>query len=176
MTTTSPTLRPTIARLATWLAALALLPAALAAPVAIDAAGIAFSDIEAGDAASAGVDLAYDGGWVVVFGAPGAGALGDAVVAGVHDVLPVDALGAVVIDEALARIALVEHVGDGVAFVLDAASPAAAAASFAAAFEALGGDVTADTTGHVLTVVTASGVVRAVFGADVDGIRVYLGS
>lgn len=176
MTTTSPTLRPTIARLATWLAALALLPAALAAPVAIDAAGIAFSDIEAGDAASAGVDLAYDGGWVVVFGAPGAGALGDAVVAGVHDVLPVDALGAVVIDEALARIALVEHVGDGVTFVLDAASPAAAAATFASSFDALGGHVEADLAAHVLTVTTEHGTIRAVFGVEADGVRVYLGS
>lgn len=176
MTTTTKDPRSTTTRLAAFLAALALLPAALAAPVSIDAAGVPFADVEAGYVTSAGVDLAYDGGWVVVFRAAGEGSLGDAIVGGTCSALPVDALGAVVTGEALARIELVTAVGDGVTFVLAAASPAAVAATFATVFEALGGQVEADLGAHVLTVTTTDGTVRAVFGADADGVRVYLGS
>lgn len=174
---TLPSARPNAGRLAAWLAALALLPVGLAAaPVTVDASGVAFADVESGVVATAGIELAHDGGWVVAFGAAGEGALGDAIVTGTLGTLPTDALGSILLDEALARVSLVEHVGDGVTFVVDGTSVSAVADAFAAAFQALGGEVRADLAAHVLTVSTSDGTLRAVFGSAPGGVRVYLGS
>jgi len=174
-TRTTPANRPGALALAVLLT---ILPLASAAAPIVDAAAVPFDDAgvftDYGTFA-AGIDLAWDDGLVLMFVAPGAGALGDARFASFGD-LPTNALGQAVTEEALGRTGLVESYPNGVAFVTTATSVDAVTAAFAARLASLDFAVDVTTGARSFEFSRGAETYRAVFGAHADGVQVYLGN
>ncbi len=164
--------------------ALVLASAVLALPfgfaaghVGVDASSVPFADLDA-DANLAGVGLVSDGGQlVVVFSSEGAGALGDAVVPVVDaDGYPVNALGDVIVGEALVRSELIEATPGGFTFVQNSEDAVGTAASYALELADLGFEVAYEVGGHVVDFGQAGSTYRATFGIVEGGVRVYFGA
>jgi hypothetical protein len=160
-------------------AAVLALPLAFAAePIGVDATAVPFADLDPSDAYLVGVDLALeDGQLVLVFSAGGEGALGDAIVpAADPDGYPVNALGDVVIDEALVRSELVVAEPGGFTFVQDGADVIDTATAYARALAELGFEVAHETGARIVDFGHGGDAYRATFGVVDGGVRVYLGA
>ncbi len=152
---------------------------ALATPAALAANHLSVSATSAPFAEApdlVGLDLAWDAGLVIVLGDEGTGGLGDAMVPNASvEPLPTDALGSVIVDEALGRTGVLAERAGGVQFVVDATSPGALADAFAARLEALGFGVAATPSGRVLTFERDGASYRATFATQATGVQVYIG-
>lgn len=175
--------RPTFAlrqafALALIFAVLALPVALAAAPVGVDASAVPFADLDAADAYLVGVELATDGGQlVVVFSPEGQGTLGNAVVPVVDPGgYPVNALGDVVVAEALMRSELIVARPRGFTFIQDGGDVFGTAAAYAHELAGLGFDVAFDRGGRIVDFSYAGSPYRATFGFVDGGVRVYLGA
>lgn len=153
-------------------AALALPTALASGPLRVDASNAPFAD----EVAAMGVDLAWDGGLVLVLAGEGVGPLGDAIVPIVDaDGLPTDALGRVIADEAVARSGVVATTAGGVRFLLAGDDARSAAVDFSERLTDLGFGVDASSDGRVLTFARDGGTFRATFAVRDAGIAVFVG-
>ena len=172
-TTTRPLARRALAALAaSWCLAL---PIALAAtPPSVGATDVPFAD----GVDRAGIDLAWDDGLVLVLGAAGQGALGDALVPAYDTAaLPTDALGRVVAAASLEAVGIVEAFEGGLAFeVADVEDVDAVVRAFALRLGELGFGVDHRLGERTFSFERDGVAYRAVFGAAEGGLRVYLGS
>lgn len=166
----APSIRPGILAL-TALLVVAPFAAAAGAP-SVDASHVLFGDATV---IEAGIDLAWDDGLVVVLGAPGEGALGDASFVPAND-LPTNAVGEIISAEALRRTGLVSNYANGVMFTTTSTSVDAVTAAFAERLAALGFAIDHAPGARDFRFTQDGDSYRAVFGAHADGVTVYLGN
>jgi hypothetical protein len=152
--------------------ALALAVPLASAQVTVDSTGVAYQD----GVTTVGVSVGWDGDLVIAFGASDAGLPKAMLPAYVAADLAVDALGR--IDPAAAERAIdwLQRYPTGIAFHVDAVSPSAVAAAFAAHLSEAGFTVVAEPDGSALRFGVGPLTYRAVFGASEAGVVVYLGS
>ena len=153
--------------------ALLALPVAHASSAfAVDASA---APLAAGVAAF-GVDLAWDGGLVLVLSEAGTGALGDMALSDhATDALPTDALGRILTGDAPRIVApgLVEP--GGFTFVQDASHVEDVVQAYAARLTELGFTVRRHAGERTFTFANGEVAYRAVFGAVDGGVQVFLG-
>jgi hypothetical protein len=155
---------------------------ALAAnPIRIDCSAMPFDD-GTDDAGvlkpidEVGVDLAYDGGLIVVFTPEGDGALGNVLVPGYDaEAVPKDAMGRVLVQEFLCRSCIIRAVPDGMTFVLDDVVRPEAQATTLERLEAIGCTIGDAFATHAFAFACGGETLRAVFSHVETGTQVYLG-
>lgn len=145
-------------------------------PIRIDARTMAFDDDD-DPIELAGVDFAIDGGVVLVLTDEDRGRLGNAVVPGYPvALLPEDALGRILVDEALHRMELVTWVPGGVTLVFDDVSRNRLLEMTMARLTEIGCCIETREAGtHAFTFSYGDQRYRAVFGTTTDGARMYVG-
>jgi hypothetical protein len=145
-------------------------------PIRIDARAMAFDDDD-DPIELAGVDFAIDGGVVLVLSDEDTGFLGNAVVPAYPvALLPEDALGRVLADEALHRMELVTWVPGGVTIVFDDVNRDRLLEVVMARLAEIGCCIdTRDVGTHAFTFSYGDQHYRAVFGTVADGARMYVG-
>ncbi|MDF1523457.1 MAG: hypothetical protein P1P87_11690 [Trueperaceae bacterium] len=144
-------------------------------PIGIDCGTMPFDDD--GDAVEkVGVDVALDGGLVLVFTEEDDGPLGNVVVPSYDpDDLPEDALERVVARRCLCRTCIAKRETNGLTFVIDDATRAVVETATLARLEAIGctiGDAFAD---HGYAITCDGEALRVTFGTRATGTQVYLG-
>lgn len=146
------------------------------APIRIDARALAFDDDD-DPIEFAGVDFTIDGGVVLVLTDEDTGYLGNAVVpaypvAGLAE----DALGRVLVDEALHRMELVTWVPGGITLVFDDVNRDRLLEVVMARLTEIGCCIeTREVGAHAFTFSYGDQHYRAVFGTVTDGARMYVG-
>ena len=158
------------------LIAVGVLSAAFALnPIGIDCGTMPFDDD--GDAVEkVGVDLALDGGLVLVFTEEDEGTLGNVAVPSYDpDDLPEDAMERVVARRFLCRTCIAKREVNGLTFVLDDVNRAEAETTTLARLEAIGCTVGEAFADHGYGLTCNGEALRVVFSARDTGTQVYLG-
>jgi len=162
--------RPAVAVATTLVLAFSI--ATATSTVRLDPSGVDF----ASQVGSAGVHLAWDAGLLVALVAADTTPVGNldlpAYVAGA---LPTDALGRIMPDEAVTRLGFITTYPGGVSFVQQGTNVDAVMRAYAERLAELGFTVVHEAGVSMLSVHRDGNVLRAVFGADEAGVKVYLG-